>query len=147
MEHKLRTDIILADRDTHELFSDKMRFIFIELPSFDKEEEQCENDFERWIYVLKNMETLQRMPFRAQKAVFEKLEKVMMLASLSRAERAKYDESLKILRDKLSEFAYAKEEGKAEEKLEIASNAKLAGLPIETIVQITGLSAEEIEQL
>lgn len=52
MEHKLRTNIILADRDTHELFSDKMRFIFIELPSFDKEEEQCENDFERWIYVL-----------------------------------------------------------------------------------------------
>ena len=52
MEHKLRTDIILADCDTHELFSDKMRFIFIELPSFDKEEEQCENDFERWIYVL-----------------------------------------------------------------------------------------------
>lgn len=51
MEHKLRTNIILADCDTHELFSDKMRFIFIELPSFDKEEEQCENDFECWIYV------------------------------------------------------------------------------------------------
>ena len=32
--HKLRTDIVLSDRDTHELFSDKMRYIFIELPSF-----------------------------------------------------------------------------------------------------------------
>ena len=140
-----------------------MRFIFIELPSFDKEEEQCENDFERWIYVLKNMETLQRMPFRAQKAVFEKLEKIVALASLSRDERAKYDESLKILRDRLSEIAYAKEEGRAEgkeegraegkeegraeEKAEMARNLKAMGVPIETIAKASGLSIEEIEQL
>ena len=45
--HKLRTDIVLSDRDTHEVFSDKLRFIFIELPSFNKEEEECEPDFLR----------------------------------------------------------------------------------------------------
>ena len=55
---KLHTDIVLSDRDTHEVFSDKLRFIFIELPAFTKEEEECITDFERWIYVLKNMETL-----------------------------------------------------------------------------------------
>ena len=31
---KLHTDIVLSDRDTHEVFSDKLRFIFIELPAF-----------------------------------------------------------------------------------------------------------------
>ena len=56
-------------------FSDKLRFIFIELPAFTKEEEECITDFERWIYVLKNMETLNRLPFKARKAVFEKLAK------------------------------------------------------------------------
>ena len=74
---KLRTDIVLSDRDTHEVFSDKLRFIFIELPAFTKEEEECITDFERWIYVLKNMETLNRLPFKARKAVFEKLEKII----------------------------------------------------------------------
>ena len=147
MKHKLRTDIILADRDTHELFSDKMRFIFIELPSFDKEEEQCENDFERWIYVLKNMETLQRMPFRAQKAVFEKLEKIVALASLSRDERAKYDESLKILRDRLSEIAYAEKKGEHNKQIEIARSMKNDGMPIEMIIRYTGLSVETIDKL
>ena len=44
--HKLRTDVVLADRDTHETFTDKMRYIFLELPSFDKEENECETDFE-----------------------------------------------------------------------------------------------------
>jgi len=48
MAHKLRTDVILSDRDTHEQFSDKLRFIFIELPSFTKEEADCETDFERF---------------------------------------------------------------------------------------------------
>ena len=72
---KLHTDIVLSDRDTHEIFSDKLRFIFIELPAFTKEEEKCITDFERWIYVLKNMKTLNRLPFKARKAVFEKLEK------------------------------------------------------------------------
>ena len=61
---RFRKDVILADKETHELFIDKMRFIFLELPSFLKEEDECETDFERWIYVLKNMETLKRMPFR-----------------------------------------------------------------------------------
>lgn len=148
---KLRTDIVLTDRDTHEIFSDKLRFIFIELPSFTKEEEECETDFERWIYVLKNMETLNRLPFKARKAVFEKLEKIVDIASLTREEREKYDESIKVYRDQLVTIAYAREEGmekgRAEEKFEIARNLKSLNLPIETIMKATGLSVEELSEL
>jgi len=111
---KLRTDIMLADRDTHELFSDKLRFIFIELPAFTKKESECETDFERWIYVLKNMEKLNRLPFKARKAVFEKLEKIVDIASLTKEEREKYDESIKVYRDHLATIAYAREEGMEE---------------------------------
>ena len=34
------TDVVLEDRETGESFSDKLRFIFIELPSFTKEERE-----------------------------------------------------------------------------------------------------------
>ena len=169
--HKLRTDIVLSDRDTHELFSDKMRYIFIELPSFAKEEEECANDFERWIYVLKNMDTLKRMPFRARKSVFEKLEEVVTLSSLTRAEREKYDESLKTYRDRLAELAFAQQEGmekgiakgRAEGRaeglaegmekgyeqaqLKNARSMKAAGISPELIAQITGLTPEAIAEL
>uniref|UniRef100_UPI003AB66721 Rpn family recombination-promoting nuclease/putative transposase n=1 Tax=Bacteroides sp. TaxID=29523 RepID=UPI003AB66721 len=84
---KFRTDVILSDRETGELFSDRMRQIFIALPLFNKEENECETDFERWIYTLKNMETLKRMPFKARKAVFEKLEDIVDVASLSKEEQ------------------------------------------------------------
>lgn len=109
LPHKLRTDIVLADRDTHELFTDKMRYIFIELPSFTKEEDECENDFERWIYVLKNMEKLQRLPFKARKAVFEKLEQIVDIAAMSKEDRMKYDESIKVYRDQLVTMEYERQ--------------------------------------
>ena len=112
--NKLRTDIVLADKETHETFSDKLRFIFIELPSFRKSEEECETDFERWIYVLKNMDTLNRLPFKARKAVFAKLEQIVDIAALSKEERMRYDESIKVYRDHLATIAYAKTEGRAE---------------------------------
>ena len=155
LTHKLRTDIVLADRDTHKLFSDKMRYIFLELPSFNKEENECQNDFERWIYVLKNMETLQRLPFKARNAVFQKLEQIVDIAALSKEDRVKYDESIKVYRDRLAVTAYAEEKGRAEgraegereKQMEIARNLKQMGLPTETIAQATGLTADAIEAL
>lgn len=101
------------------------------------------------------METLQRMPFRAQKAVFEKLEEVMTLASLSKDEREQYDESVKVLRDRLSELAYAQDEGlkqgraegKEQERLKNARGMKAAGLSYDLIAQITGLAPDVIEKL
>ncbi len=157
--HKLRTDIVLADRDTHELFTDKMRYIFIELPAFTKEEDDCENDFERWIYVLKNMETLQRLPFKARSAVFQRLEEIVDIASLTKEERMRYDESLKVYRDNLAvrEFNIREgfekgmekgmEKGRAEERIKIAHDLKAAGVSTEIIAKTTGLTTEEIESL
>ena len=40
---------------------DRMRLIYLQLPLFRKELEDCENVFEQMIYVLKNMDVLQRM--------------------------------------------------------------------------------------
>ncbi len=55
------------------------------------------------------MDTLQRLPFKARKSVFEKLEKIVDIAALSKEDRMKYDESIKIYRDHLAVEAYAKE--------------------------------------
>lgn len=156
---KLRTDVILADRDTGELFTDRMRQIFIALPLFQKEEEECENDFERWIYTLKNMETLKRMPFKARKAVFERLEDIVDVASLSKEEQERYQNSVNVYRTNLCVLDAAKKEGKAEgiaegiergkekERLDNARKMKEAGIACTLISQITGLSNEEIAAL
>ena len=152
---KFRTDVILADRETGLLFSDKLRQVYLELPRFTKEAEECETDFERWLYLLKNMETLDRMPFKARKAVFDKLLEVADVAALTKEERMAYDEALKQYRDYKNTIDYAEERGKKEGKEEgsietlasVVKNMKAENLPVSVIAKITGLSAEEIEKL
>lgn len=148
---KLRTDVILADRDTGELFTDKMRQTFLALPLFDKEEDECENDFDRWLYILKNMETLKRMPFKARKAVFKKLEEIADVASLSGEERERYENSVNAYRTHLCVIGAAEKKGMEEGTIKAlqatARKMKAKGFDYDTISEITGLTIEEIGKL
>jgi len=74
---------------------------------------------------------------------------------LTKEEREKYDESIKVYRDHLATLAYAeqkghkegRQEGKHEEAMNIARNLKAKGLSVNLIAETTGLSIEEIEKL
>ena len=157
------TDVGLTNLRTNELFSDKFRLIYLQLPLFQKEAEECETDFERWIYVLKNMETLNRLPFDAQNSVFQKLASITNVAALTRQERRIYDESLRQYRDavivmegqraegRAEGWAKGKEEGIAEGQMDMARNVarwmKGKGMSTSDIVEATQLSQQEIESL
>ena len=83
MAEEFRTDVALMDMQHKTLFSDKMRMIFLQLPYFTKEIDECNNIFERIIYVLKHMDILQRMPFLAQDAVFKRLSEIAEVGSMT----------------------------------------------------------------
>ena len=130
-------------------FSDKIRMTYMQLPLFNKEADECENEFERWIFVLKNMETLTRLPWAAQNAVFKKLEDIADVAALSRQERMKYDEGLRKYRDTISVLQGAREDGYAEgrkqEALAIAMKLKAMGMTVKEITEATGLLEEDLK--
>ena len=152
---QFRTDVVLAEKDTKEQFSDKLRMIYLQLPLFKKEADECENQVERWIYLLKNMETLNRLPWAAQSAVFKKLESIADVGGMTRAERLQYDEALKKYRDTISVFEGVRlegrmegnAEGRLEEKIAIARNLKSMGMSISDVSKATGLSEEGIKVL
>ncbi|MCI7017164.1 MAG: Rpn family recombination-promoting nuclease/putative transposase [Prevotella sp.] len=152
---QFRTDVVLAEKDTKEQFSDKLRMIYLQLPLFTKEADECENQVERWIYLLKNMETLNRLPWAAQSAVFKKLESIADVGGMTRAERLQYDEALKKYRDTISVFEGVRlegrmegnAEGRLEEKIAIARNLKSMGMSISDVSKATGLSEEGIKAL
>ena len=146
-EQKFRTDVALVDRQTGSLFSEKLRMIFLQLPEFQKEAEECKTYFERWIYVLKNMEILNRMPWAAQYAAFQRLSQICETAALTPKERSRYEESIKVYRDNLAIAERAEEEGIEKGIEKVAKSMKEDGLPIELIIKHTGLTAEQIEAL
>ena len=45
--------------------------------------EACENDFDRWIYVLKNMETFNRLPWMAKDSVFHRLSEIADVSAMT----------------------------------------------------------------
>ena len=155
ISEKFRTDIALMDMQSRLPFSDKIRLIYLQLPLFTKEVRECENQFERWIYVLKNMEKLNRYPFEIKDKVFKKLIETCDVASWTREERIKYDRALKRYRDTIAVMEGQKMEGRAEgikegekkAQLTIARNFKQSGIPVDVIAQNTGLSVEEINNL
>lgn len=148
---RLRTDVRLVTMQTGEVFSDKERFVFLQLPCFDKEMEACGNDFERWIYVLKNMEVLDRMPWAAKDAVFRRLAKIAEVRNLTKDERAQYDASLKRYRDTVNVMNGAMEEGMAkgrtEAVLKMAKAMMAKGFPLSLVSELTGLTPTDLQTL
>ena len=91
------------------------------------------------------------MPFKLRKAVFQRLEDIVDIASLSKEDRIKYDESIKVYRDNLVTEAYAREQGFEEGRREVRTNAarglKDFGYSTERIADCLGITPEEIEKL
>jgi len=63
----------LCDEITGKVFYDKLGYIFIEIPKFLKEEKDLENDLDRWLYILKNMSSLKKIPVFLTKRIFAKI--------------------------------------------------------------------------
>ena len=144
-------DVALREKSSDSIFSDKLRFIYLSLPFFDKSEEECETGFEKWIYVLKYMEVLERLPFTAQKKIFDHLAKLADVRCLSSEEQEKYDESIKAVDDYYSglygSYVEGEEKGMAEGKAEVARNLLVMGMSWPQIMQVTGLTEEQLKQL
>ena len=98
------------------------------------------------------MENLETLPFKGQKALFERLEKLAKIVNLNKKERQENEECLKVYRDNKNTWDYAIEkgykdgvaEGKTEAMREIVRNMTKNGLDIATIMNCTKLDADTI---
>lgn len=155
LANNFRTDVVLMNKQRGIPFSDKERFIFLQLPVFKKEADECRDDFERWIYVLKNMEILDRMPWAAKDSVFHRLAEIGEVSNMTKDERLKYDAALRHYRDTLNVMRSAEDkgrqqgltEGRQQANIQTAKNLLTMGLSVDQIAKATGLNYEEIMKL
>ena len=139
---------------------------------FDKHTEaECMDIFDCWIYIVKNMNMFEQMPFSEKYPVFRKLAEIGDLRKLSREELELYDEDIKNMRDiyatrKFDEkrgmekgmakgraegLAEGRAEGRAEGELSkgltVARNLLAMGMSWTQIIQATGLTEDQLKQL
>ena len=123
---------------------------------FDKHTEaECMDIFDCWIYIVKNMNMFEQMPFSEKYPVFRKLAEIGDLRKLSREELELYDEDIKNMRDiyatrkfdekKGMEIGMAK--GMEKEKLATARRLLSMGLSDEQVSTVTELPLEEIQKM
>ena len=55
-------EVQLLDKQTFEVFYDKLTFIFVELSRFRKKGPELRTHFDKWLYALKHMRTLKARP-------------------------------------------------------------------------------------
>jgi predicted transposase/invertase (TIGR01784 family) len=153
-EHKTDTTlhhVIEFKNQRGEVFFDKLKLIYLELPKFKKTETELKNHYEKWLYVLRHLSELQDRPKKLQEKVFKQLFQAAEIASFTKEERDAYEESLKHYRDIKNIVDTSREEGRIEgidkRNLEIAKMMKQDGETTEKIIKYSQLTKEQIEKI
>lgn len=140
-------EVKLMDVDDKHVFYDKLTFIYLEMPKFNKTENELTTMFDKWMFVLKNLSRLWERPAALQERVFKRLFEQAEIARFTPKERVDYEESLKVYRDLNNAMHTAELKGANKEKVRIAKEMKAAGMDVHTIAQITHLDIEDINKL
>ena len=154
-KEKIRHSVQLCDTATHKVFYDKLEFIYVEIAKFNKSLEELETLYDKWLYALKNLYKLTQRPKELCDKVFDRLFEEAEIAKFTPQELREYEASKIAYRDIKNSVDAAKREGIAEgmekgmekKSHEIAKKMLTKGMDEATVMEITGLSAELIQQL
>ena len=153
-----RHDVRLMNEVTYEIFYDKLTLIFLEMPLFKKTIDELETRFDKWLYVLKNLHRLDRVPDALREKTFEKFFEIAEIAHLTQAERIQYEDGLKNTLDMNNMIRSSRKwgveegqvigrvEGEKIGKIKTAKNLLAMGMKVEDIAHATGLSIDEINR-
>ncbi|MDQ1265379.1 MAG: hypothetical protein QG635_529 [Bacteroidota bacterium] len=144
---KFRYDVKLTDIETNKIFYDKLTFIYLEMPKFKKTLDQIETRFDKWLYVIRNLNRLDSVPEKLRERIFEKFFDTAEIAKFTPEQVLWYEGSLKHYLDLKNSLDTAREEGKIEGKIEMANEMLKANEPIDMIIRYTRLSKLKIEEL
>ena len=145
----------LCDTATKRVFYDKLEFIYVEVAKFNKTENELVTPYDKWLYALKNLSSLNERPAALRDKIFDRLFQVAEIAKFTPVELKEYEDSLKTYRDLKNSLDTAEEKGREEGRVEgekrkaiaIARNLKSMGMSISDVSKATGLQEEEIKAL
>ncbi len=145
------------ERETKVSYLNDMSYAFVELPKFNKKEEDLKTTEDYWIFMMKEATHLREIPQHAPEEV-KQAYAILEKHTWTRSERLAYEQARIGLMDDMEALRTAKEEGKEEgreeerrkheeEKKNIIRNMLQAGMDSQKISAITGFSEEEIQTL
>ena len=160
---KYHSSYRLREDTSHEIMTDVLRFVFLELGRFKKRIWELESVFDKWMYLLKHMHEMVNIPDEFNEPVFNRLFLLGEIDNFTAEEYKQYQKSLETMSEldnvidstaMLAEkrgrelgLAEGRSEGSYNKSIEIAKNMLSMSIDIETIAKATGLSVEEISKI
>ena len=155
---KYKSSFQLLEKTNFTKYKDDIELVFVELPKFNKELNQCTNIEEKWLYFIKNARRLDVIP----KDIDTSLQKAFDIANTADLTKEELE-----LQEKREEFLFiqknsiekakreakiegreeGREEGKQEKAIEIAKQLLKANVGIDIIHLSTGLDIEMLKRL
>ena len=165
---ELKTVYRLMEDKYHRCLSNRLTYIFLELPKLTKSADELDgNVLEGMCFCLKNMYTLQFRPKSLSHNVFDKIFEVSEFIEMDEETRDKILEKMNTERDLKNQFAYARKEGlalgleegriegriegraegRAEGRIEVIKALLDSGMSIEVIAKSLNMSVDEINNM
>ena len=164
-------EVKLMEVDTHEVFYDKLTYIYVEIPKFDKKETELVTMYDKWMYVLKNLSKLMQRPAALQERVFTRLFEQAEIAKFNKQDQKLYEDSMNAYRDIVNAIRTAEKkkyaegeaeglakglakglvegraEGRAEGIVEVAKKMLDKGMATALVAEMTGLPLDKVSNL
>ena len=139
----------LTERENGELMTDKVNYIFLELPKCKSDDNSSE--LEKFGFAMYHLSEFEDVPKGFEGEIFDVLFNSTEITNLAPEDRIKLLNDMNSERDTRNQIAYARKEGLAEGEAkgreEVARNMISMGLPNDVILKATGLSPEDISRL
>ena len=147
---------LLRESSSGEIMSTNLQYIFLELPNCERTGDIEDSLINKVCYSMRNMSRMNAIPDGWEKEeIIKLLFSSAEIANFTAQERNKYIHDMTTKRDIENQLVYAAEKGmeKGMEKgiekgkIDTARNLKDLKVPIDTIIQATGLDAKVIQAL
>lgn len=156
---KYRYDAKITEIETEEVFYDKLTFTYLSMNKFNKKLEDIETKFEKWLYVIKNLEKLDRIPEKLRDSIFLDFFNKAEISQLKDNEYKEYEASLNAYRDIKNSIEFAEkkgiekgieqgiEQGIASQKIKVVLKMHAKGYSAEEIAEVTELTINEVKAI
>lgn len=139
--------VVLMEEDDKTVFYDKLKYIYVEIPKFNKKEDELITTLDKWLYFMKYLSKLESIPNALNSEMFVKAFGIAEMINMGKESRIEYEESLKVYRDFRVVLDTKFIEGGKKREIEIILKGFKDGLSNETLAKLTDLDITEIEKI
>lgn len=137
----------LKEIKSGEQMTDRIEYIFLELPNCSKANTPKATTLDNLCYVLGNISSMDSQPDWLDGEFYELLFNSTELSKFAPTERNEYIQDMTTERDRANQLATAARKGKIEAKIEVARKLLAKGMSVEDVIEATELERSAVLDL